>query len=209
MRLKFPFLAALTTAALFALPALAQAQAAPEAEVFKVDPVHSTVGFKVRHLVGKVSGTFAEFSGSVTVPDRGKPEVASVRFVIRAASIDTANADRDKHLRGADFFETDKFPEITFESTKVEAKGADSYLVTGKFTMHGVTKEIVLPLTFGGTVKDPWGNERAGFSLQTVLNRKDYGVVWNKAMDAGGLVLGDDVEVAIDLELVKAKPGQV
>lgn len=209
MRLTLTVLAALTAALLSALPALAQAQPAPEPEAFKVDAVHSTVGFRVRHLVGKVSGTFADFHGVVTVPDRGKPELASVRFTIRTASIDTANADRDKHLRGADFFESDTYPEITFESTKVEPKGGDRYLVTGKFTMHGVTKEISLPLTFGGTVKDPWGNERAGFSLQTTLNRKDYGIVWNKTMDAGGLVLGDDVEVTVDLELVKAKPGQV
>jgi polyisoprenoid-binding protein YceI len=124
---------------------------------------------------------------------------------VKAASIDTGVADRDKHLRTPDFFDVEKFPEISFKSKSIKATGKDSYNVTGTFTLHGVTKEITLPVSFLGTVKDPWGNQRAGFSAETTLNRKDYGIVWNKALDNGGALLGDDVKIAINLETVKAK----
>src|SRR6185295_13183779 len=117
--------------------------------------------------------------------------------------IDTANADRDKHLRTADFFDVEKYPEITFKSKSVKATGKDHYAVTGDFTMHGVTKEITLPVTFLGEANDPWGNQRAGFETAVTLNRKDYGITWNKALDAGGALLGEDVPVAISLEAVK------
>ncbi len=197
---------AFVAAAFFA--ALAATAQAPGPELFKVDPVHSRVGFRIRHIVGKVSGTFAEFSGTVTVPDRAAAELASASFTIKAASIDTANGDRDKHLRSPDFFDAERFPEIAFASTKIVAKGDGRYEVTGKFTMHGVTREITLPVAFNGFAKDPWGNERAGFSLQGTLNRKDYGIVWNKTLDQGGLMLGEEVEITIDLETVKAKPGK-
>ena len=172
------------------------------APAYSVDPSHSSVGFKVRHLISKVSGSFAEFSGKV-VGDPAKPEGASVFFAIKAASIDTQNADRDKHLRSADFFDVEKFPEITFRSTKITPRGKDQYDVAGEFTLHGVTKAIVLPVTLTGIAKDPWGNERAGFSLQFTLNRKDYGITYNKVLDQGGMMLGDDVEVSIDLETVR------
>lgn len=188
-----------------ALPLVA-AENAPAPEAFAIDSAHSTVAFKIRHLVTMVGGTFTEFSGTISVPDRGKPELASVRFTAKAASIDTANAQRDAHLKGSDFFDAEKYPEISFESTRIEAKGLESYLVYGKFSMHGVTREIVLPVDFAGFVKDPWGGERAGLSIQTTLNRKDYGISWNKALDSGGYILGEEVKVSIDLELVKAKP---
>jgi len=197
---------ALSVLLLAALPAAAQG--AKEPETFKIDPAHSSVSFTIKHLVGRVRGSFDDFSGVLTVPDRGRPGLASVKFSIRATSIDTANADRDKHLRTPDFFDVEKFPEISFESTKIEAQGADAYRVTGRFTMHGVTQEIVLPVTFAGTMKDPWGNERAGFSLETTLNRKDYGIVYNKVLDSGGLMLGDDVAISIEIEAVRAKPAQ-
>jgi polyisoprenoid-binding protein YceI len=172
------------------------------APAYTVDPSHSSVGFKVRHLISKVSGSFAEFSGTV-VGDPAKPEGAAVSFTIKAASIDTQNADRDKHLKSADFFDVEKFPEITFKSTKITPRGKDQYDVAGEFTLHGVTKAIVLPVTLTGIAKDPWGNERAGFSLQFTLNRKDYGITYNKVLDQGGMMLGDDVEVSIDLETVR------
>ena len=190
------FVAALLVAAV-AVPAQA-------ADTYNVDSHHSEVSFQVRHLVTQVRGKFNEFEGTVQL-DPAKLESSSVVFKVKPASIDTGVADRDKHLRSADFFDTEKFPEITFASKSIKATGKDQYAVTGTFTMHGVSKEITLPVTFGGTIKDPWGNQRAGFSTETTLNRKDYGIVWNKALDNGGALLGDDVKVAINLEAVKAK----
>jgi len=181
------------------------ARAAEAQATFTVDPVHSSVAFKIRHLVSKVSGAFREFSGTI-VGDPKNPAGASIDFTIKAASIDTLNPDRDKHLNSPDFFDTAKFPEITFKSTKITPKGGDKYDATGIFTMHGVSKEIVVPVTFGGLAKDPWGNERAGFSVALTLNRKDYGINFNKVLDAGGMMLGDDVEVSIELEAVKKNP---
>ena len=187
--------AVLTTAV--ALPAQA-------AETFNVDPGHSEVGFQIRHLVTQVRGKFTDYKGTILL-DPAKPESSNVQFDIKAASIDTGVADRDKHLRSADFFDVEKYPEITFRSKSVKVTGKDQYAVTGTLTLHGVSKDITLPVTLNGTVKDPWGNQRAGWSTETTLNRKDYGIVWNKALDNGGALLGDDVKVAINLESVKAK----
>lgn len=181
------------------------AQAAEPPATFKVDPVHSSVGFKVRHLVSKVNGNFTEFSGTI-VGDPKNAKDATVAFTIKTSSIDTGNPDRDKHLNSPDFFDTTKYPEISFQSSKITHKGGDRYEVKGAFAMHGVTKEIVLPVTFGGVAKDPWGNERAGFSVQLTLNRKDYGIVWNKLLDNGGTLLGDEVDISIELEAVKQAP---
>src|SRR5947208_16140849 len=146
--------------------------------------------------MSKVSGKFADVSGVVNV-DRANPAASSVDFTIKTATIDTGVADRDKHLRSADFFDAEKFPEITFKSKSIKATGKDTYAVTGTFTMHGVSKEITLPVTFNGTAKDPWGGQRAGFSTETTLNRKDYGIIWNKGLDNGGALLGDDVKIAV------------
>lgn len=168
---------------------------------YQVDAAHSEVTFQVRHLVGKVRGRFTEFTGQIDA-DTAAP---AVEFKIKAASIDTAVADRDKHLRSPDFFDVDKFPEITFKSEKVVSKGKDEYEAQGTLTMHGVSKAVTLPVHVTGPIKDPWGKDRAGFEVQTTLNRKDYGIVWNKALDSGGLMLGDDVAVTINLEAV-AKP---
>ncbi len=173
--------------------------------VFEIDGAHSSVTFKIRHLISKVTGGFNDFTGTV----KGNPEdptKASVEFTIQAASIDTRNADRDAHLRNADFFDVEKFPEITFVSTKIVSAGEDLYKVYGKFTMLGVTKEIILPVTLNGTVTDPWGNLRAGFEITFQINRKDYGMIWNKGLDQGGMILGDEVEIFIALEAVKKTP---
>jgi polyisoprenoid-binding protein YceI len=174
------------------------------ADTYTVDAVHSEASFQIRHLVGKVRGHFVDFRGTVQV-DQAKPEASSVDFSIKTATIDTGVADRDKHLRTADFFDVEKFPEITFKSTKVAPAGKDKYNVTGTFTMHGVSKTVTIPVSFLGFVKDPWGNERAGFEVTTTLNRKDYGIVWNKTLDAGGVMLGEDVAVTITVETVKKK----
>jgi polyisoprenoid-binding protein YceI len=173
--------------------------------VFEIDGAHSSVTFKIRHLISKVTGGFNDFTGTV----KGNPEdptKASVEFTIQAASIDTRNADRDAHLRNADFFDVEKFPEITFVSTKIVSAGEDLYKIYGKFTMLGVTKEIILPVTLNGTVTDPWGNLRAGFEITFQINRKDYGMIWNKGLDQGGMILGDEVEIFIALEAIKKTP---
>jgi polyisoprenoid-binding protein YceI len=174
------------------------------ADTYVIDKSHSEAGFQVRHLMSKVRGHFNDYAGTITV-DPAKPESASVEFTIKAATIDTANEGRDKDLRGENFFQVDKFPEITFKSSKVKAAGKDKYDVTGTLTIHGVAKEVTLPVQFLGFAKDPWGNDRAGFSIDTTINRKDYGIVWNKALDNGGALLGDDVWVSINLETTKKK----
>jgi len=178
--------------ALVASPALG-------AETYMIDKGHSEVGFQIRHMMSKVRGRFNDYEGRIQA-DRAKPETSSVELTIQAASIDTANPNRDKDLRGADFFDVDKYPQITFKSTRIKAKGKDTYDVTGMLTMRGVSKEVTLPVSFLGFMKDQRGNEKAGFETAVTLNRKDFGIVWNRALDAGGVLLGDEVYVSINLE---------
>ncbi len=172
---------------------------------WNVDKVHSEVAFQVRHFVSKVRGVFTDFAGTIKI-DAEKPETSSVEFTIKAASINTNEPKRDAHLRSPDFFDAEKFPELKFTSRKVVRKTDTTYDVVGDLTMRGVTKEITLPVTFSGVVKDPWGLERAGFETSITLNRQDYGIKWNKALDQGGYMLSDDVSVTINLETTKAKP---
>lgn len=200
MNTKLPaFLLALTLAA---APAAA-AEPSP-VRTLVVDGAHSSVSFRIRHLLGRVEGRFTAFEGTLA-GDPSKPETAQVSFTIRAASVDTAIADRDKHLRSPDFFDVEKYPEITFRSTAIRPRGGNLYDVEGDFTLHGVTRRIVLPVRFLGSLKDPWGNEKYAFSLETKLDRKDYGIAWNKVLDQGGTVLGDTVEVSIELEMAPQK----
>jgi polyisoprenoid-binding protein YceI len=191
------FFTALALSALAALPAQA-------AEIYTIDPTHSEVSFQVRHLVTQVRGKFNEYQGTIAL-DPAKLESSKVEFRIKAASIDTDLEDRDKHLRAEDFFFVEKYPEITFKSQQIKATGKDTYEVTGPLTMRGVTKTVTLPVTYLGKVRDPWGNDKAGFALETTVNRKDYGIVWNAALDNGGVVLGDDVKIAINLETQQQK----
>ena len=173
-------------------------------ETYTLDKTHSEVSFQVRHLVTKVRGRFTDFEATIhVVPDR--PEESSVRFSVRAASIDTGLPDRDQHLRSADFFDAELHPEIVFESRRVEPVGGDRYDVTGVLTLVGVRREITVPVDFLGFVKDPWGNDKAGFEAALTVNRKDFGMVWNAALDNGGVVLGDKVTVSIALEAVKRR----
>jgi polyisoprenoid-binding protein YceI len=191
------------TRKLFAVAALSLLTALPaSAETYTIDAGHSEVGFKVRHLVSNVRGRFNDFSGTINM-DPKNIQASSVEFRIKADSIDTNQADRDKHLRAEDFFFVEKYPEITFKSDSVKPAGKNKYNVTGTLTMRGVSKKVTLPVTFTGEVKDPWGNTKAGFETATTLNRKDYGIVWNKAVDNGGVILGDDVEIEINLETQK------
>lgn len=193
---------------LFAAAALSLLAALPmQAETFAIDASHSEVGFQVRHLVSQTRGRFNDFAGTIDLDPKNLAN-SSVDFKIKATSIDTNVADRDKHLRGADFFDVEKYPEITFKSRSIKAAGNDTYNVTGTLTMHGVSKDITLPVTYLGQAKDPWGNTRAGFEAATTLNRKDFGIVWNKALDAGGAMLGDDVKISINLETVKKDPAK-
>ena len=196
------FKTTLAAAALAALPALAMAQAAAPAatgaETFTLDGAHSQVGFKVRHFVSKVYGRFGEYEGAVNI-DRARPEASSVELTIKTASINTDNQRRDDHLRSPDFFDAAKYPTITFKSSKVVSKGNNVYDVTGAFTLHGVTKEITIPVTALGFSKDGRGGEKAGFEATTTINRKDYGIVWNQTLDSGTM-LGDDVEVNLNFE---------
>ena len=188
---------------IFTLAVLISA-AAFAADSFVIDKNHSEAIFQVRHLVSRVSGRFDDFAGTINV-DRANPSVSSVEFTIKAPSIDTGVADRDKDLRSANFFDAEKYPEISFKSTNIKPSGKkDVYDVTGAFTMHGVTKTITLPVEFLGFIKDPRGTERAGFSTHTTLNRKDYGINWNRALDNGGALLSDDVDVTVNIEAAKS-----
>jgi polyisoprenoid-binding protein YceI len=188
----------LVLSAIAALPLFAQPAAT---ETFNVDKSHSTATFKVRHMMANVVGQFRDFTADVNI-DRANPEKSSVDFTIQATSIDTGSANRDNHLRSPDFFDVAKFPTITFKSTAVKAKSKNDFDVTGDLTMHGVTKSVTLPVTFLGFAKTSRG-EKAGFEIETTINRKDYGVIWNRNLDEGGLLLGDDVKVSINLEMDK------
>jgi polyisoprenoid-binding protein YceI len=173
------------------------------AETFALDKSHSEVTFRVRHLgVSNVSGRFNDFEGSFEI-DREKPEASKVEFTIKSASIDTANEGRDKHLRSADFFDVEKYPAISFRSSKVVPAGEDKFNVTGSFTMRDVTREVTLPVTVVGWGKGTRGEERVGFEVVTQINRKDYNVSYNRVLDTGGVVVSDEVNVTITLAAYK------
>lgn len=183
---------------------LATASPALAADTYQFDKSHTTVGFQVRHIVTNVGGKFQDFSGTIKV-DRAKPESSSVELTIQAASINTNEPKRDEHLKSPDFFDVASHPTITFKSMSVKPTGKDVYDVTGNLTLRGVTKQITLPVTFLGEGKDPWGNEKMGFEIATTLNRKDYGISWNKTLDQGGVLVGDEVKVQISVEANKVK----
>lgn len=191
-------LTVLMTMLLFSLPALAGA--AP----WVIDPEHSNVQFKVRHLmVSNVKGGFDRFSGMLDIDDKDLTR-SKVDVTIEAASINTGVVKRDDHLRSPDFLDVTKFPNLTFVSKKIEKNGMERLKVTGNLTIHGVTREVVLDVD-GPTaaVKDPWGNMKRGATATTKINRKDFGLTWNKALEAGGVVVGDDVVITLEVELLK------
>ena len=186
--------------AVLAVLALAPAARA-EKETFTLDKPHTELGFKVRHFVSKVGGRFTKFDGTIEI-DRANPAASVVNLKIDATSVDTGNPTRDKHLNSPDFFDTAKFPEITFSSTKVVAKGADTYDVTGDLTIRGVTKPVVLTVTANGFASDGRGGQKAGFDVAGKVNRKDFGVSWNKVVDQNAM-LSDDVDLLITVEANK------
>jgi len=183
------------TAAAFLLQPHANA-----ADNYKIDPAHTSVGFSVRHMgVSNVRGHFDEFAGSLVL-DSGSIQEANA--TIQVKTVNTGIEKRDNHLRSADFFDAAKYPEITFKTKKVEKSG-DQTILIGDFTIHGVTKELRLPVTLSGPVKDPQGNTRIGLEAKTTLSRKDYGMKFNMALDTGGVLVGDQVTIEINAEAVK------
>jgi polyisoprenoid-binding protein YceI len=176
-----------------------------ELAIWSADPVHSSIGFSVRHLVvSKVRGKFGRWTGSIRM-DEHDLAATQVDVSIETASVDTGVEQRDNHLRSADFFDVEKFPAMTFKSTRVEKKDGELHL-HGSLTLHGVTQPVVLIVEFAGTQKDPWGGLRAGFSARTSLDRKEFGLTWNQLIEAGGVAVGDKVEIDIEIEAVKQVP---
>jgi polyisoprenoid-binding protein YceI len=174
--------------------------------LWDIDVGHSAIHFWVRHMViSKVHGRFAKWAGKIQL-DEGDLTRSSLDVRIDAASIDTQVGDRDAHLRSADFLDAAKHPEITFRSSRIE-KAGDGYRVVGDLSLHGVVREVALEAEFAGTGKDPWGNERAGFSAKAALDRRDFGLVWNAALETGGVLVGEKIEISIELEAVKQVAG--
>jgi len=182
---------------LFAAPVLAAPQS------YEIDPVHSRVEFTIRHMFSKVTGSFGAFKGTV-VYDAAAPAASSTNVEIDASSIDTNNDHRDADLKGPDFFDVTKFPTLTFTSTKVAPGPEGKLKIEGKLTMHGVAQPVVLDAAFLGSGPGLDGVTRAGFEASTKVDRKDYGIVWNKTLDQGGTLLGDDVQINLEIEAVAA-----
>jgi polyisoprenoid-binding protein YceI len=175
--------------------------AAQAAQTYAIDKMHSEVTFQVRHLLTKVRGRFTEFAGTVSF-DQEHPEQSSALLMIDASSIDTGTPDRDTHLRSDDFFAVGTHPTLTFSSSRVVKTGDDTYDVTGRLMIRGVAKEITLPVTYLGMAKDPWGNLRAGFESSLTLNRKDFGLTWNTALETGGFLVGDEVRINLSIQAI-------
>ena len=170
---------------------------------WRIDPAHSQVQFAVRHLmISTVKGSFGEVNGTI-VADESDPASASIEATIGVGSVDTRQSDRDAHLRSPDFFDTAKFPTITFRSKRIVEGEKGQYRVTGDLTIRDVTREAQLNATFEGRGKDPWGNDRAAFSAATTIDRRDWGLTYNQALETGGVAVGHDIKLTIDLEATK------
>jgi polyisoprenoid-binding protein YceI len=175
------------------------------AETWNLDAVHSSVGFTVKHMVvSKVNGSFAKFDGTVEF-DGTNLEQGSVNVTIDVSSVNTNNEKRDNHLKTSDFLDVENYPEMSFKSKSVTAGEDGEFQIVGDLTLRGVTKEVTLEAEFNGTVQDPWGGTRAGFSAHTTIDRQDFGVSFNSALETGGLVVSNDVKINLEIELVKAK----
>jgi polyisoprenoid-binding protein YceI len=170
---------------------------------YTIDPSHSRVGFVARHaMVTKVRGGFNDFAGTFTI-DADNPAASTAELTIEAASIDTRNADRDAHLKSNDFFAMDQHPQLTFVSTAIEQVSDTDYRVTGELTLRGVTKPVTIDLEYTGAAVDPWGNTRVGFEGSTRVNRKDWGVNWNTALEAGGVLVSEKVTLEFEISATK------
>ncbi|OQW47590.1 MAG: hypothetical protein A4S09_14855 [Proteobacteria bacterium SG_bin7] len=179
------------------------------AGVYKIDESHTQVGFKIKHLViSTVSGRFNRFAGTFEF-DPSKGEIKGLSVDIDASSIDTNEPDRDKHLKGPDFFNVEKFPKLTFVAKKIVTKENKPTKIEGELTIHGIKKSVTLDVDYKGSTIDPWGNERIAFEASTQVNRKDYGLNWNKNLDRGGVMIADDVKILIEGEALLQKPESV
>lgn len=172
---------------------------------WKIDPVHSKIGFSVRHLIiSEVEGRFKSFEGSVTT-DKEDFNGSKIVFSLDARSVLTDNTRRDNDLKSANFFDAEKYSEITFKSTSFEKVEGNKYKLEGNFTIKGITNHIIMDVIYGGTIKDPWGNMRAGFKITGKINRFDYNLKWNKLLEAGGAVVGKEITITCNIEVIKQK----
>ncbi|WP_405555156.1 YceI family protein [Streptomyces canus] len=170
---------------------------------YTIDASHSTIGFTVRHaMVTNVKGKFDEFSGSLHL-DGGDPSASTASIDVKMDSIDTGSADRDGHLKSADFFKIEEFPTMTFRSTKAEALGDEDYRITGDLTILGTTKSLTIDLEFNGAAKDPFGNERVGFEGKAEIKRSEWGLTWNAALETGGVLISDKIKLSFDISAIK------
>jgi polyisoprenoid-binding protein YceI len=186
------------------IPAKTVAERAASPTTWTIDRTHSAVGFAVRHMVmAKVRGRFTQWDGTIHI-DEAAPERSSVEVEIAADSIDTGMADRDAHLRSADFFDVAAFPAITFKSRRIEREPDERFRVVGDLTVHGVTREVVLQAEDHGRGTDPWGGQRAGFSAKTTIDRRDFGLKWNQLLETGGVLVGEKVEIELEVQAVRA-----
>lgn len=196
-----------TTTATVTTPASASAPAGPDLSAltgdYTIDPSHTTIGFVARHaMVTNVKGAFLDFSGTLHL-DGTDPSASTASLDVRMDSIDTGNADRDGHLKSADFFRTEEFPAMTFRSTKAEALGGDDYAVTGDLTILGTTRPVTITLEFNGAAKDPFGNERVGFEGKAEILRSEWGLTWNAALETGGVLVSDKIKLNFDISAIK------
>jgi polyisoprenoid-binding protein YceI len=175
---------------------------------WQIDPAHTDVGFEVKHLmISKVRGRFGTVSGTIQL-DEADITRSSVTAEIDVTTIDTREAQRDGHLRSADFFDVENFPKITFRSTRVEREGEDRATVVGDLTIRGVTREVKLAVEEEGTAKDPWGGDRIAFSATAKIDRRDFGLTWNQALETGGVLVANEIKLILDVQAVKAPAAQ-
>jgi polyisoprenoid-binding protein YceI len=172
---------------------------------WNLDPEHSTIEFRITHMVvSKTTGQFTDYAGYIDM-DAEDGTVTAIEATIKAESVNTNHIKRDTHLRNAEFLDVKLYPTITYKMKNYK-KTSEGFTAIGDLTLHGVTKEVLLTGRYNGSTRDPWGNTRAGFSAEGKLNRKDFGMIWNKTLDNGGLVVGDEVQIRLDIECIKAKP---
>ena len=185
-----------------------QEEQALETKLWNIDTTHSGIHFSVRHMVfAKVRGRLGAFRGTVEF-DPGAPTRGTVEVEIDAASIDTGVVDRDNHLRSPDFLDVEAFPQLRFESTRVEKAGGDRYRIHGNLTIRDTTREVVLDAEYGGQAKDPWGNQRVAVSATTSIDRRDFGLEWNQVLETGGLLVGERIDIELEVQAVQAAASQ-
>jgi polyisoprenoid-binding protein YceI len=172
---------------------------------WKIDPAHSTAEFKVKHMmISNVKGSFSGLSGALRLDETDRTH-STVEASINVATLNTGDAQRDGHLKSGDFFDAEKFPTITFKSSNIDSTGGPDYEVTGDLTLHGITKSVIFVVEDVSTpTKDPWGNQRIGLSASTKINRKDFGLTWNSALESGGVLVGEEVIISLEVQFIQA-----